>query len=444
MNSTKLSNKQGRLARNFGLSLLFLLAYIPFHAFFSVWLGDISGYPLVFKAWKEAVLGILAVIAVVLLWRNKPAARQYFGSRINQLAMAFVALHGILALFLPTTLAATAAGLAIDTRYVVFFLLVRVAVLVLPDISRRLCRAFLISGAIVIGFGVLQQYLLPADFLQNFGYSKDTIAPYLTVDNNPEYVRINSTLRGPNPLGAFAMIYMTALSAYMVSAWPGLTRSRKVLGFAGLAASGSVLYASQSRSAMLAAAVSLAAVGLLLMPVRLRKLAIAGMAGLALLGGGIYYVVRDTPFVQIVIEHKDPNDPVGNDSNVGHANSLADGTRRVLEQPFGAGIGSTGSASLRSDTPLIIENHYLFVAHESGWLGLILFIALQAGVLYLLYRNAADWRAASLFASGLGLVIIGLLLPVFADDTIAYLWWGLAGAYLVRGYPVGANQSIRR
>lgn len=430
MKSTELSNKQGRLTSIFGWLLLGILAYIPFHAFFSVWLGTLTGYPLVSKAWKEAVLCILVIWAVLLLWRSRPLLKEYLNSRVNQLAIAFVLLHGTLAIFLGGSLQQTAAGLAIDTRYILFFLLIRAAVLLVPDFARRAFKVFLTSGAVVVGFGVLQQYLLPADFLKYFGYSTSTIAPYLTVDNNPDYVRINSTLRGPNPLGAFTMLYITALSVYLVSAWPRLSRNKKALGFAGLVASGSVLYASQSRSAILATAIALAVIAVLLLPARLRKLAVAAVLGLALLAGGIYYLIKDTPFVQIVIEHKDPNDPVGNDSNVGHANSLADGTRRVIEQPFGAGIGSTGSASLSGDKPLIIENQYLFVAHESGWLGFILFVALQGNVLYALYRNAADWRAVVLFAGGLGFVVIGLLLPVFTDDTIAYLWWGLAGAFI--------------
>ena len=31
------------------------------------------------------------------------------------------------------------------------------------------------------------------------------------------------------------------------------------------------------------------------------------------------------------------------------------------------------------------------------------------------------------FASGCGLAIVGLLLPVWVDDTVSIIWWGLAG-----------------
>jgi hypothetical protein len=427
MKSSILSNKQGRLVVFLGLPVAAIAAYIPFHAFFSVLLGATTGYPLMFKSWKEILLVAMTVAAAVLLYRNQKIATMFLRSRINQLAMAFVALHAVLALFLHNGLAATFAGLAIDTRFFIFFLLVRVAVLFLPDLPRLLFKIFLITGAIVVGFGFLQQYLLPADFLKHFGYSLDTIAPYLTVDSNPEYIRINSTLRGPNPLGAFVMMYIVALSIYMTYAWRGLSTNRKVLGFLGLFASGSVLYASHSRSAMLATAIALSVAAIVMVPVRYKKLALIGMAVAAVLAGGVYYLVKDTKFVQIVVEHEDPDGTVPLKSNEGHMQSLIDGSARVADEPFGAGIGSTGSASLYSENPLIIENQYLFVAHEAGWLGLVLFVSVQGGILYLLYRKASDWRAVALLASGVGLIVIGLLLPVFTDDTIAYLWWGLAG-----------------
>lgn len=73
-----------------------------------------------------------------------------------------------------------------------------------------------------------------------------------------------------------------------------------------------------------------------------------------------------------------------------------------MRQPFGAGIGSTGSASLYGDKPLVIENQYLFVAHETGRLGLGVFVAIIF-VVQRLYRYRRDWLALGLFASGIAL-----------------------------------------
>ena len=75
---------------------------------------------------------------------------------------------------------------------------------------------------------------------------------------------------------------------------------------------------------------------------------------------------------------------------------------------------------------LIIENHYLFVAHEIGWIGLLLLVALTTGVLVKLWHRRSYWLAFGSFAGGIGLTVIGLFLPVFVDDTVSMLWWGLA------------------
>src|SRR5690606_22490851 len=120
-------------------------------------------------------------------------------------------------------------------------------------------------------------------------------------------------------------------------------------------------------------------------------------------------------------------------SNDDHITSLIDGTDRMLRQPFGAGIGSTGSASLMGDSPLIIENQYLFIAHEVGWFGLVLFLVLFGLILQKLWQQRSDWVSLGVFASGIGLACIGMLLPVWADDTVAIIWWGLAATAIASG-----------
>jgi len=114
------------------------------------------------------------------------------------------------------------------------------------------------------------------------------------------------------------------------------------------------------------------------------------------------------------------------DSNGQHLQSLEQGLGYVLIHPLGAGVGTTGSASLQGARPLIIENHYLFIAHEVGLLGLAVFVWLFGLVLVRLWHRRTDWLALGLFASGIGLGLAALILPVWADDTVAIVWWGLA------------------
>jgi hypothetical protein len=408
--------------------LVFIVLLIPFHAFLSVSIGTVTDQALLVKAWKELLLIFLVLIAGIILLRNHRVARGFIYSRLNQVAVAFVALHVLLVILFRHFELTNVAGLAIDTRYVIFFLLVRLGVIVMPDLWKYFAKALVVSGIVVVGFGLLQQYLLPADILSYVGYSRDTISPYLTVDNNPNYIRINSTLRGPNPLGAYILILLTALLAWAIPKWHSWTSHIRVACGVSILACLSVLYATHSRSAWLGLGISVAVLAYLMFATKLRTMHYVIICAVLIVLGGGYTLVKDNAAVQTIVEHKDPNDPVGNDSNVGHAQSLADGTKRVLAEPLGTGIGSTGSASLLGDQPVIIENQYLFVAHEAGWLGLLLFISLQAMILVALYKQRTSWYAGGLLASGIGLVLVGVLLPVFADDTIAYLWWGLAAA----------------
>lgn len=105
----------------------------------------------------------------------------------------------------------------------------------------------------------------------------------------------------------------------------------------------------------------------------------------------------------------------------------------MLRQPFGGGVGSTGSASLEGDSPLIIENQYLFIAHEAGWVGLLVFIYIFFAVMNRAWHRRTDWLALAVFASGIGLGLIGLLQPVWVDDTVSIIWWGLAAIAIVGG-----------
>ena len=129
--------------------------------------------------------------------------------------IGFVLLHLMLAVFTTDTAASILAGLAIDLRYILFFSLVYILVLALPAYRPLFIQVGVAGALIVVLFGAAQ-LLLPPDILIHLGYGPNTIAPYLTVDKNLDYVRINSTLRGPNPLGAYVTIVLAVLAAAWV------------------------------------------------------------------------------------------------------------------------------------------------------------------------------------------------------------------------------------
>lgn len=418
------------IERLYGGILLTIFIGIIVHAPLTVWLGTFApGYELLIKSWKELLMLLATPLAIILARRYK-LWPELWQDWLFKLIVGFAALHLLLVAVLWQGVDPSLAGLSIDLRWLLYLSLVYVAIRIRPS-YRRLFIKFGLAGAVIVGvFALLQIFVLPNDFLARIGYDKDTtIAPYLTVDKNPDYVRISSTLRGPNPLGAYAVII---LSIIMAASLKGSRRFGKYKIIALVAAAGMVgaLWASYSRSALGAFAVSTGLVFAVTIGRRLsRAWWITAVVIIFALAGGLF-AARGTEFVSNVILHENLNGGSAESSNEGHVDSLLDGTQRMIEQPFGGGIGSTGSASLYGETPLIIENQYLFIAHETGWLGLVLFMILFVAVLIRLWHQRQDYLALGLFASGIGLGLIGLLLPVWVDDTVALIWWGLAAVVL--------------
>lgn len=407
-----------------------VFAGVVFHAPLSVWLGTLlPDFALVVKAWKEILLVIAACLLAVSLWRSG-RWREAADDRLLWLIGGYALLHLALLVVFPTGFLAAVAGLMIDLRYLLFFALIYLLLRRRPEFRRPLLKAGAIAAAAAILFAALQALVLPPDILRHIGYGPETIMPYLTIDQNPDYVRINGTLRGPNPLGAFAAIALALLAA--VAARGRLSADWRWRAVWGLAATVSAvaLWASYSRSALVAAVVAVVAVLALTAGRRLsRKVWIAGLIALGMLIGGLA-AARESEFVSHVLLHEDPGEANALNSNEEHLSSLSSGMARMLAQPLGAGVGSTGSASLHGDQPFIIENQYLFIAHESGWLGLGLFVWIFGLITVRLWHRRADYLALGVLASGFGLALVGLLLPVWADDTVSLVWWGLAAIAL--------------
>ncbi|HEX6416686.1 MAG TPA: hypothetical protein VFZ62_04115 [Candidatus Saccharimonadales bacterium] len=413
--------------------LLVIFAGIVIHAPLSVGLGVLfPQFDLAIKTWKEILMLAALAVAIVIVTR-RGMWKELFNDWIMRLIAAFAALHVLLIPVFYSGPLPTVAGLVIDLRYLLFFALVYVLLKLAPGYRRLMLQVGLAGAFVVVGFATMQ-FFLPPDILTHIGYGRDTIMPYLTIDKNTDYIRVNSTLRGPNPLGAYAVIVLSVLAAAITRQWLNLRDSRvRLWSFVLFVCSATALWISYSRSALVAAAIG---IGIVLFLTVFRKFSprmwittiviVGAIAGslIAGLGGS---------FVSNVLLHENPEGGSSVSSNEEHFSSLGVGFERLISQPLGAGVGSTGSASLFGDESIVIENQYLFIAHESGWLGLGLFIAIFAAVLFGLWKKRADWLALGVFASGVALGAIGLLQPVWVDDTVSIVWWGLAAVALTTG-----------
>ncbi len=407
------------------LLLLVVLGGIVLHAPFIVYIqSHAPAWGLVAKAWKEIIMIIAGPLLAIVLTRHQ-MWRVILSDRLVQLGIGYIALHLLVVVVLAGDAVQIIAGLMIDLRFVAYAMLVYGLLKCAPHHRQRFISVAVAGAALVVGFACMQT-VLPRDFLTLIGYGPDTIVPYMTVDRNDDYIRFASTLRGPNPLGAYAASVLVITAAYVMRKKQLVRRHRGALALLGLAAF-VALWVSYARSAYLVLAVGSISAAAVVYGWRMRRSVWLGLTALVIIVGGLTMAFgRSNVVVSNVIFHENPGEGGMVDSNGQHLQSLEQGLGYVLIHPLGAGVGTTGSASLQGARPLIIENHYLFIAHEVGLLGLAVFVWLFGLVLVRLWHRRTDWLALGLFASGIGLGLAALILPVWADDTVAIVWWGLA------------------
>lgn len=407
-----------------------ILLLVPFHALLTVWGASLFGHYTELRLWKEALLGLSVLGVIYLLLVDHRIRSGTLLRRLIWVILIYSLLNFVWALLAysqqDVTAKALGYGLIINLRFLAFFLVAWAVALRLVRLRTRWQWLILGPAIVVIVFGLLQAFVLPHDFLRHFGYGEATIPPYETINSNQEYIRIASTLRGANPLGAYLIIPLSLLTVIM------LRRPRDwrpaLLFVGGLI----TLFFSSSRSAWVAAAVSIALVVLIcLNSPRARRFLYIGVGSLAVLSVALFVSFRNTSQFQNYVFHTQEGSAISTTSNENHVTALQTNLDDLARNPLGDGPGSAGPASVyNGQQARIAENYYIQVGQETGWLGLLLFLLIVAGVGYLLWLRRADPLALSLFASLIGLLIVNMVSHAWTDDTVAYVWWGLAGIAL--------------
>lgn len=410
-----------------------ILVLLPLHAFLTVTLASVAGHYDWLRLWKELLLLLLSPLAVYLAYKTPGLWRQVKQGWLFWCIACYTLLQLVLGVI------ALAQGqvnsFALEYAWVINlrpFLIFTIAFVVAAR-SRWLRnhweQLLLYAGAVVIGFGLLQMFVLPTNFLQHFGYSDTTIAPFETVDQKMDYVRIQSTLRGSNPLGAYLVLVLSALVVLLIKS---RRDQRQIMGITMLSAGLVVLVATYSRSAYAGMVVaSLAAVMLVVHGRQSKKRLAYVLAACLLLACGALALLHDNDRFENTFFHTDETSQSAASSNSQRASALQSGLHDVLHQPFGQGPGTAGPASQHNDAPArIAEDYYLQVGQETGWLGLGLFLAILVAVAKRLFRLRVDPLARTLLASLVGISVINLVSHAWADDTLGLLWWGLAGIAL--------------
>ncbi|HSX27957.1 MAG TPA: O-antigen ligase family protein [Candidatus Saccharimonadales bacterium] len=402
-------------------SWLVILALMPFHAFLSTWGGASIGPLEVWKSWKEILLLIDLVVSLIYLYRSRKL-QAYWADKLVWLIFAYAALHLVLwAVFRPERSPALA-GILMNLRFLGMVLLTWVLLTFVP--RRKLLDLGLVTVAVgglaVLLFAVLQATLLPTDFLQHFGYGNATIAPATTLDNNQSIVRLQSTLRGPNPLAEYLII----IGVVFATAW---RKDRRLLMSGLLLLTGVVLFFTYSRSAWLGAFVAGAVfIFVRIKSQRLRRVLVGGTVTVFMVGGiGLAVALPHSVFLQNTILHNKTGDH-DRGSTVEHFAALGRAGKNMWHHPFGQGPGTAGPASFYGPTPNIPENYYLQIAEELGIFGLLLFLAINGMVAWRLWQQRQHKWAGAWLAAFVGLAVVNFFLQGWADETTAIIWWSIA------------------
>lgn len=433
-----------------GLCIAILLI-VPFHAFLTVWMSSNFGHYTTLRLWKEVLLGLATVIAASLLLGNKELRTKFAGDNLFRLIGLYallVLLSGVLAYaFHRVSVVGAADGALLDLRFLLFFVVTWVLTKHSSIIFMNWRKILVGPALLVVAFGLLQKFIWPFDFLKHFGYGPHTIDPYETVDQKHAYIRLQSTLRGANPLGAYLVVVLTAMATLVTRVKARVRDHWWLLWVAVGLTTLVVLFYTYSRSGWAAAVLSVAILTALGMRNRryLWRPAAIFVAVVVLAGAGTLFALRDNDRVQNIFFHTDEHSTSSESSNYGHLAALKDSARDILHQPFGGGTGTAGPASVHNELgpTRIAENYYLQIAQETGIIGLALFVAILVIVALRLWRREYDSLARVLLASLIGISIIGLLSHVWTDDTLAYIWWGFAGVAIARLKPKPKHETAK-
>lgn len=407
-----------------------ILALLPFHALLTSWAGSSSGHLDIWRVWKELLFLLMIPPAVWLIWQDPKLKNWLARSWIVRLFGIYVLMHLVLGVVAyandEVNTEALVYSFVINLRFIGFFILCAIVATHSGFLIRHWRKILLIPAGAVVVFGLLQKFLLPYDFLRHFGYGKATIPVFHTIDNDPNLLRIQSTLRGPNPLGAYLVLVLSALLTFLRNLRVVPVGSVLLFGAAIL-----VLLYSHSRSAWVGFAFALITFGLLSFSHKIKTwLAIMGISLLVLVGG--IYLFRSSDTVEETLFHDSPSIVAPQTSNEARTESLKKGVSDVIHEPLGRGPGTAGPASARNSEPTrIAENYFLQIGQEVGVIGMAIFIAINTLLVKQLWRQRKEQLPKILLASFVGLTFINLLSHAWTDDTISYLWWSLAGIALV-------------
>lgn len=402
--------------------LLLIVALMPFHAFLSVWLGSLTGNQAAWQSWKEILTLALAAMSALYIYKQ-PSVLQRWKSPFWYALAGFTVVAIVVTVIMQPGIIAALFGAKTDLEPLALCAIA--AIVANQGLVRRMVLTLLATSTVVIVLALLQVYVMPRDFLANFGYNSSTIAPYMLVDPALDDIRAFATLGGALQLGSF-LILPTALIAALM-----LRRFRwwqPVL----LTAACFALWHTHSRAAWGGALVALGIVAVLRLPRKWRlPFILAGTIAVALILNLLISLSSSSTTLQYYLFHGSIQETGFDTSTEQHGQAIEAGQKVLLDNPLGMGLGTAGPASYQTDNPIIPESQYLQIGIETGFIGLALFLIFQILLAWRLLKDSEHQPlATALVASLAGVAVINLALHGWADSSTALVYWTIAGAYI--------------
>lgn len=403
-----------------------ILVLVPFHALLTTWLGSNVDHLDFIRIWKDLLIVLMLPAVLFLVLSQSDIKRTLFSSWVFRLFLLYTLLSFALGFWSYSQKNVTASaliyGLIINLRFIYFFIVCLVVSATTSFLNDNWKIITLGPAGAVIFFGLLQKFILPYDFLKHFGYSPQVIPAYQAVDANLDYTRIQSTLRGANPLGAYLVVIIPAI--IMAFKKPVFRWGITVLALV-------TLFFTYSRSAYLGLILALASFAWIRVKKISAHMVVVGVL-LLIICSGLYLGLRSNQTVQDILLHTSNSSKSAVSSNEVRNNAIKQGVNDVLHDPIGKGPGTAGPASFRNigHSARIAENYYLQIGQEVGILGLVLSVAISLLIGRKLWIGRDNLLSQVLLASFIGISFINLVSHAWTDDTLAYVWWGLAGICL--------------
>lgn len=401
--------------------LIVILLLMPFHAFFSIYLGSLGVSQGLVQSWKEVL-----ILVLMLCWGGLSILRHKLQMRldlINILFLIIIALSAIVTVVSHPSIEATLFGIKTNIVALVIFFIAQLPIASGAWIRRHLVWLVICPGVAVAIIAILQSMLLSDAFIASLGYNTSNINPRQIVDGSLPFFRAFSTLGGPNQLGTYLILPL------VFSIVVGLKQKKYwMLGLTLTILAGILL--SFSRSAWLGAVIAIFTASILLASTKWKIIISSAVAFLLVIMIALLPVlIANNPRLENVLFHGRVFENQIEGSDQSRLEAISTATKNIGSQPLGHGLGSAGPASFRATHPVIPENWFLQIAYEIGVVGLALYIVAFACMLGEFLRDRQDIIAIGLFATTSAILVANLFLHAWADSTLALVMFTLYGLY---------------